>query len=92
MGCRGGPYINLLAAAATAAEMAKRLAEGKEIGSMFQTTPEPTEYQLYLEAKHAARGPGSASGRGRQGQGGTDRAQPPRPLHRPLTQAAASAQ
>ena len=52
MGCRGGPYINLLAAAATAAEMAKRLAEGKEIGSMFQTTPEPTEYQLYLEVKH----------------------------------------
>ena len=52
MGCRGGPYINLLAAAATAAEMAKRVAEGKEIGSMFKTTPEPTEYQLYLEAKH----------------------------------------
>ena len=51
MGCRGGPYINLLAAAATAAEMAKRVAEGKEIGSMFKTTPEPTEYQLYLEAK-----------------------------------------
>ena len=52
MGCRGGPYINLIAAALTAAEMAKRLSEGKEIGSMFQTTPEPTEYQLYLEAKH----------------------------------------
>ena len=52
MGCRGGPTINLVAAALTAAEMAKRLAEGKEIGSMFQTTPEPTEYQLYLEAKH----------------------------------------
>jgi hypothetical protein len=52
MGCRGGPYINLLAAAATAAEMANRVAEGKEIGSMFKTTPEPTEYQLYLEAKH----------------------------------------
>lgn len=51
MGCRGGPYINLLAAAATAAEMAKRVAEGKEIGSMFQTTPEPTEYELYKAAK-----------------------------------------
>jgi S-ribosylhomocysteine lyase LuxS involved in autoinducer biosynthesis len=51
MGCRGGPYINLLAAAATAAEMAKRVAEGKEIGSMFQTTPEPTEYDLYKAAK-----------------------------------------
>ena len=52
MGCRGGPTINLIAAAMTAAEMAKRVAEGKEIGSMFKTTPEPTEYQLYLEAKH----------------------------------------
>lgn len=52
MGCRGAPTINLIAAALTAAEMAKRLAEGKEIGSMFQTTPEPTEYQLYLEIKH----------------------------------------
>jgi hypothetical protein len=51
MGCRGGPTINLIAAALTAAEMAKRLAEGKEIGSMFQTTPEPTEYDLYKEAK-----------------------------------------
>ena len=52
MGCRGGPTINLIGAAMTAAEMAKRVAEGKEIGSMFKTTPEPTEYQLYLEAKH----------------------------------------
>lgn len=51
MGCRGGPTINLVAAALTAAEMAKRVAEGKEIGSMFKTTPEPTEYQLYIEAK-----------------------------------------
>ena len=51
MGCRGGPTINLIAAAMTAAEMAKRISEGKEIGSMFQTTPEPTEYDLYKEAK-----------------------------------------
>ena len=51
MGCRGGPTINLVAAAMTAAEMAKRVAEGKEIGSMFQTTPEPTEYDLYKAAK-----------------------------------------
>lgn len=51
MGCRGGPTINLIAAAMTAATMAKRLAKGEEIGSMFETTPEPTEYQLYLEAK-----------------------------------------
>jgi len=44
--------INLMAAAITAATMAERLAEGKEIGSMFVTDPHPTEYQLYLEAKH----------------------------------------
>src|SRR5205823_9127917 len=49
--CINAPMINLLAAAATAAEMAKRLSEGKEIGSMFITDPHPSEYQLYLEAK-----------------------------------------
>jgi len=43
--------IPLLAAAVTAAEMAKRLAEGKEIGSMFVTDPHPDEYQLYRIAK-----------------------------------------
>lgn len=45
--------INLIGAALTAAEMAKRLAEGKEIGSMFVTDPHPSEYQLYLAAKNA---------------------------------------
>ena len=48
----GTPGINILAAALTAVEMAKRVAQGKEIGSMFLTTPEPTEYQLYVQAKH----------------------------------------
>ena len=48
----GTPGINILAAAMTAVEMAKRIAQGKEIGSMFLTTPEPTEYQLYVQAKH----------------------------------------
>lgn len=43
--------INLLGAAVTAAEMAKRLAAGQEVGSMFVTDPHPSEYQLYLEAK-----------------------------------------
>ena len=52
MGCRGGAGINLLAAAITAATMADRLSKGQEIGSMFVTDPQPTEYQLYLEAKH----------------------------------------
>ncbi len=50
MGCFN-PGVNLLAAAATAAEMAKRLADGKEIGSMFVTDPHPDEYHLYLMAK-----------------------------------------
>ena len=43
--------INLLAAAATLAEMGDRLSKGEEIGSMFVTDPQPSEYQLYLEAK-----------------------------------------
>jgi len=51
MGCRGGAAINVLAAAMTAAEMAARLAKGQEIGSMFMTTPEPSEYELYKLAK-----------------------------------------
>jgi len=45
------PGINLIGAALTAAEMAKRLSEGKEIGSMFLTDPHPSEYQLYVMAK-----------------------------------------
>jgi hypothetical protein len=50
-GCIAAPTINLLAAAATAAEMAARLSRGQEIGSMFITDPQPDEYQLYKEAK-----------------------------------------
>jgi len=43
--------MNLLGAALTAVEMAKRLAQGKEIGSMFKTEPQDDEYHLYLAAK-----------------------------------------
>ncbi|MEP7130733.1 MAG: hypothetical protein ABI770_06350 [Sphingomicrobium sp.] len=50
--CMNAPMINLLAAAATLAEMGQRLSKGEEIGSMFVTDPHPSEYQLYLEAKH----------------------------------------
>jgi hypothetical protein len=50
MACLPGG-INLIGAALTAAEMAKRVAEGKEIGSMFVTDPQPSEYQRYLAAK-----------------------------------------
>jgi hypothetical protein len=54
MGCMGQnqPMIDLVHAATTLATMAKRLASGQEIGSMFVTDPQPTEYQLYVEAKH----------------------------------------
>lgn len=47
----GTAAVNLLAVGLTAAQMAKRLAEGKEIGSMFKTDPHPSEYQLYQMAK-----------------------------------------
>ena len=49
--CMDAPTVNLLAAVGTAAEMADRLAKGEEVGSMFVTDPQPTEYQLYLEAR-----------------------------------------
>ena len=49
--CRNAPMFNLVAAALTAAEMAKRLSEGKEVGSLLVTDPHPSEYQLYLQAK-----------------------------------------
>jgi hypothetical protein len=54
------PGINLLAAAATIGEIADRLSKGKEIGSIFVTEPQMTEYQYYQaatkerEAKEAA--------------------------------------
>ena len=51
MGCRGGPTINLLAAAATLGEIGARLSKGQEIGSLFKTEPTSSEYQLYKEAK-----------------------------------------
>ena len=49
-GCPPAP-VNLIAAGLAAAQMGARLAKSQEIGSMFQTTPEASEYQLYLEAK-----------------------------------------
>lgn len=50
-GCGPPAGINLVGAALTAVEMAKRVASGTEIGSMFITDPTPTEYQLYRAAK-----------------------------------------
>jgi len=56
--CAVGPHacvdtgINLLAVALTAAQMAERLSKGQEIGSMFVTDPQMSEYQYYQMAKH----------------------------------------
>jgi hypothetical protein len=43
--------VNLLAVALTAAQMAERLAKGQEIGSMFVTDPQMSEYQYYQLAR-----------------------------------------
>jgi hypothetical protein len=51
MGCRGGPGFNIMAAAATAVEVANRLSKGQEIASLFVTDPHQSEYQLYQAAK-----------------------------------------
>jgi len=51
MGCRGTPTVNLLAVAAVAAEISKRLANGQEIGSIFETQKTSSDYQLFLIAK-----------------------------------------
>ena len=55
--CAVGPHacvdtgINLLAVALTAAQVAERAAKGQEIGSVFKTDPQLTEYQYYQLAK-----------------------------------------
>jgi hypothetical protein len=51
MGCRGQPTIDIFTAGAALATMADRLSKGQEVGSMFQTQPTSSEYQLYLQAK-----------------------------------------
>jgi hypothetical protein len=51
MGCRFGPAIDLVSAAATLAKMAATASQGGNVGKMFETTPEMSEYQLYVEAK-----------------------------------------
>lgn len=51
MGCRGTPTLNMIAVAAVAAKIGERLSKGQEVGSVFETTPSSSEYQLYLEAK-----------------------------------------
>lgn len=55
--CSVGPHacvdtgVNLLAVALTAAQMADRLSKGQEVGSMFRTDPQMSEYEYYQLAK-----------------------------------------
>jgi hypothetical protein len=51
MGCRGGGGIDLVSAGLVAAQMLAKAAKGENVGKMFVTDPQPTEYQLYQEAK-----------------------------------------
>jgi hypothetical protein len=51
--CGPSAGVNLVSAVGTLATMASRVAKGEEIGSMFVTDPNPSEYQLYREAKQA---------------------------------------
>jgi hypothetical protein len=51
MGCANGSAINLVQAVVGAATMLKKAVNGENVGKMFITTPEPTDYELYLEAK-----------------------------------------
>jgi len=51
MGCMNPPTFNLLAAAATAATMLRKVGKGESIGAMFVTEPTPSEYALYKAAK-----------------------------------------
>jgi hypothetical protein len=53
MGCRFGPTIDVVTAAMTAATMVEKAVKGENVGQMFVTDPQHSEYQLYLEAKKA---------------------------------------
>jgi len=53
MGCGPQAGINLVGAALTAVTMAERAVKGENVGQMFVTDPQPSEYELYQEAKRA---------------------------------------
>lgn len=75
MGCINRPAVDLLAVAMTAATMVKKAADGENVGQMFKTTPQPDEYQLYLEAKRE-REKAEAVARGRAIQKANAQTQP----------------
>lgn len=51
MGCRGTPTIDMIAVAATAAKIGDRLAKGQEVGSVFVTNPQTSDYGYFQQAK-----------------------------------------
>lgn len=51
MGCTGYAGINLLGAALTAVQMATKALQGENVGGMFVTNPEMSEYEHYVAAK-----------------------------------------
>jgi hypothetical protein len=51
MGCRGIPTIDLLAAGMVAAKIADRLGKGQEVGSVFVTNPQTSDYGYFQQAK-----------------------------------------
>ena len=51
MGCRGVPTVDLIRVATVVGTMAAKASRGENVGEMFVTDPQPTEYGLYLEAK-----------------------------------------
>ena len=50
-GCINQPMIDLVQAAAAAVNMARTALKGGNVGKLFVTNPEPSEYQLYVAAK-----------------------------------------
>jgi hypothetical protein len=51
MGCRGGPVIDVVTAAATAATVVQKAIKGENVGKTFVTDPQQNEYQLYRAAR-----------------------------------------
>jgi len=51
MGCRGQGIIDIPSAAIAAVQMVAKAAQGENVGKMFQTDKQLTEYELYLLAK-----------------------------------------
>ena len=51
MGCRGQGVIDIPSAAIAAVQMVAKAVQGEDVGAMFQTDKELSEYELYLLAK-----------------------------------------